>query len=269
MKLGLIQMTDKVKSCTDVQYQLALADDLGFDLAYLPKTRPERLLRSQPHRAEHLKIALDVTSFGPLSPSKIEQSVQRLHAQLDGRLALSIRMVGSDAPASDIAKAQTFETMFSYDPRPELSLEPSRYPMTRPRLDVIGLPTSGSVKDVTAAAQRGYFPMTPSWLSARQVARHWPAIVQGATSMMRHACLSHWHVARTIVIHDDPTVLHQYIYGSGSPIRRYFTALSVQGLIGKISMRILTALSSLALLRRFQILSSHYGRLLRNSAHCT
>lgn len=234
MRLGYIRIPDHRPSHdprTEIQDRLSLCSQLGVHVAYLPDTPPEQL--EHPHTAANSpKIALDASAFGPLSPSELEQAVRKLNNRLGGKLCLGVEMSCARVSAKRKANAQAFETMFSHDPRPERVKTTSRFPMTPHCPKIIGIPLTGHRDEAALAAARGYFPMTPSWLTKADAAQHWPAIVQGATSAVRRACTSHWQMARMIVIHEDQSVIDAYVFGSGSPIRRHFARLSAEGLIG-------------------------------------
>lgn len=234
MKLGYIRMQDASRASVGLD-QLALADRLNFQFAYFPNVDPHQFAPLLRTPTKTTQIALDASAFGALTPSQIENAVRSVNHSLGGKLCLGVEMCGADALPKAKSAAQAFETLFSYDPRPERALSISRFPMKPPCPDIIGVPVTGSCQEVSRAAARGYFPMTPSWLPEADVARLWPAIVAGATSAVRRASLCHWQLARVVVVHDDPATLNTYVYGPHSPIRHYFAQLAQRGLIdGKI-----------------------------------
>lgn len=231
MKLGYIRMPDENRVCTS-QNQLTLADSLNFHIAYFPKTDPQQFAMSLRAPTANTKIALDAAAFGPLTPSQIESAVRHVNHSLDGKLCLGVEMCGARASIRSKIDAQAFETLFSYSPQPDQAPSGSRFPMKPPCPNVIGLPVTGAREEAKLAAARGYFPMAPSWLRQTEVARLWPAIVEGATSALRRALPAHWQLSRVVVIHDDPATIDAYVFGQGSPIRRHFARLAQLGLIG-------------------------------------
>ena len=235
MKLGLIRTPSP--RATDVSRtalydELALAGSLGFDLAYLPKADPRWLMpyASSP-KLEHLRICLDASAFGRISPSDLEAAVRSTADALDGKLYIGIEMCSQKSSVRSRSEAQNFETLFAQDESNPIDYVASRFPMRPPCPEVVGIPVTGCAQEAALAAARGYRSLTPSWLPLREVARHWPAIVAGATSTLRRTRPSFWHLARTIVIHDDPAVLNRYVYGPQSPIRAYYSRLAASGLI--------------------------------------
>lgn len=229
MNLGLIRMPDPMGDPRALDVRLELASRLGFQMVYLPATKPRHVIG--PGRDSSVQIGLDASAFGPRSPSNLETDIRDLNDALEGRLNLGIRMCCGDVSTQSRAEAQNFETMFSRDSTLGRASVPSRFPLRSPCPKIMGIPVTGSAQEAKIAAARGYYPLTPSWLSHQDVARHWPAIVKGATSALRRARPSHWQVARSIVVHDDPATVQAYVFGAKSPFRAYYTRLMRQGLI--------------------------------------
>jgi hypothetical protein len=235
MKLCYIGLPD-ISRTQDTQFKakrhLTLAKSLNFHLAYFPNTDPTQLDMGQNTTSSATKIAFDASAFGKLTPTEVENAVRRVNDSLDGNLYVGVKMCGANASPQCKAQAQAFETLFSYDPRAEQVFGQTRFPMKPPCPTIIGLPVTGTSHEARDAAARGYHPMTPGWQLHRDIARIWPAIVGGATSAVRRACQSQWHVNRVVVVHDNSETLDAYIYGSNSPIRRHFAGLAQRGLIG-------------------------------------
>jgi hypothetical protein len=235
MKLGLIRIPEPRparEEQTAVCHQLMLVENLGFDLAYLPKLAPHQIAPSRlSTKTSKIRVGLDAMAFGRRAPRDLEAAVLAMNSDLDGRLSLGVEMCGPKASTRCKAEAQNIETLFSDNPAWEYTPGGSRSAMEPDCPEILGLPVVGSAQETALAAARGYRALTPSWLPHRDVARHWPAVVVGATSALRRARPSHWQLARTIVVHDDPAMVHAYVYGARSPIRRYYSRLAKRGLI--------------------------------------
>ena len=235
MKLGYIRMPNPNSKGIErgaIIDQIKLADTLGLELGYLPGISPQTLVRTKKMRTKNLQIGLDATQFGDLAPRELEAAIRTANDDLSGQLFLGVETGCGHGSRQSRAQAQTFETMFSQTSRDCESFAILRYPMKPPCPKIIGLPTNGSRDEIALAAARGYLPMTPSWLSTPEVARHWPAIVEGATSSWRRALPDQWKIARSIVIHNDRSVIQEYVFGPYSPIRKHYTRLAQKGLIG-------------------------------------
>ncbi len=234
MRLGILRHSD-LSVCSDpdrIRDELLLADELGFQLAYFPNFAPENVEGFQSLADGQVAIGLDAHAFGAHSPRKLETLIRDVNDQFGGRLVLGVQMCCGKVSTKCRVAAQIFETLFSSGSPREESFAASHFPMKPPCPDVIGLPAKGTSEEVALAAARGYLPFTACWLAQGDVAYHWPAIVEGATSAHRRACSSTWNVARMIVVHDDPTKIDAYVFGSDSPIRAYFSQLVKRGVLG-------------------------------------
>ncbi|MEP5759005.1 MAG: hypothetical protein ABJ327_06805 [Litoreibacter sp.] len=234
MKLGLIRTSGPHSTREDhnaISMQLALADTLGFDLAYFPKLAPTDIEGFKKSCGNDIHIGLDASALGSHSLDNLEAVIRGLNESLDGRLCLGVQMRDAETCGKLNVEAQKIETMLSHDPKHNAALIPSRFPMKPPHPRMLGMPTTGSADEAALSAARGYSSLTPSWLSFREAASHWPAIIKGATSALRRACLSQWQLARNVVVHDDPAVLEAYVFGTRSPIRAYYSRLTQHGLI--------------------------------------
>ncbi|MEP5155369.1 hypothetical protein [Planktotalea sp.] len=234
MELGFIRMPDCASARADLSASLghlSLADDLGIRIAYLPGLSPKQLLALGGAKTRNIKIALDATSFGRLSPRDMEHAVRQANEALQKRLYLGINICCDSSCAQQRAQAQEFETIFSQNAVLSDNAGRTTYPMKTPCPKVLGLPVQGTPQETAFAAARGYLPMTPSYLNTAEVARHWPAMVAGATSALRRANPRHWQLARSIIIHDDPATIRTYVFSPNSPIRKYYETLQQRGLL--------------------------------------
>ncbi|MEO9460093.1 MAG: hypothetical protein ABJG56_14015 [Lentilitoribacter sp.] len=234
MKLGYTRMPNPDPISVDqdtILDQIDLADKLGLELAYLPSLDPKILTGSKDLKTQNVHIGLDATAFGELSPRDLERAIRTTNDALWGKLVLGVEMGCGHGSTQSRAQAQNFETMFSQAPRSSSGFVSSRYPMKSPCPKIIGLPAKGTRDEVALAAACGYLPMTPSWLKVPDVARHWPAIVEGATASLRRAHPDHWKLARSVIVHNDRSVVQDYLFGSKSPVRKYYTRLAQSGLI--------------------------------------
>ena len=83
-------------------------------------------------------------------------------------------------------------------------------------------PFSGGV---TAAAQRGWEPISANFLQPQWVASHWPKYVEGCQAANRPADPGNWRVAKSIFVADDDKVAEEYGTGQGGPYYGYFNSL--------------------------------------------
>ena len=82
---------------------------------------------------------------------------------------------------------------------------------------------------VRANIQQSNATLSVSWLGEDQLSRHWAAHVQASTHARKRACPSDWHVARTIVICDDPQRAEAAVKSPDSPCRAYYAQMAQAG----------------------------------------
>ena len=81
---------------------------------------------------------------------------------------------------------------------------------------------SPSTEQITKNIQQDCESLSVSWLPKEQLARHWAAHVKGCTYAGKRACPTDWHVARTILICDDPARAEAAVKADDSPCRVYY-----------------------------------------------
>lgn len=80
-------------------------------------------------------------------------------------------------------------------------------------------------KGVSAAAARGWEPISANFLQPAWVASHWPNYVEGCLEAGRPAKSDNWRIAKSIFVADDSNVAEQYATGPDGPYFFYFNSL--------------------------------------------
>ncbi|HEX9462297.1 MAG TPA: LLM class flavin-dependent oxidoreductase [Alphaproteobacteria bacterium] len=80
-------------------------------------------------------------------------------------------------------------------------------------------------KGITAAAERGWLPISANFLQAPWVASHWPMYKKGRENVGAEARPQDWRVARSIFVADDEKTAQAYGKGPQSPYRFYYKQL--------------------------------------------
>ena len=78
---------------------------------------------------------------------------------------------------------------------------------------------------VTAAAERGWEPISANFLLPQWVKSHWGKYVPGCEKAGRPADPANWRVAKTVFVSDDADVAQRYGKGEDSPYRFYYKQL--------------------------------------------
>jgi hypothetical protein len=83
-----------------------------------------------------------------------------------------------------------------------------------------------TTEQVMANIQKSCASLSVSWLTKENLARHWAAHVKGCTYAGKRACPTDWHVARTILICDDPARAEAAVKAKDSPCRAYYSKVA-------------------------------------------
>jgi alkanesulfonate monooxygenase SsuD/methylene tetrahydromethanopterin reductase-like flavin-dependent oxidoreductase (luciferase family) len=78
---------------------------------------------------------------------------------------------------------------------------------------------------VTAAAARGWTPISANFLQPNWVASHWPKYQEGCARSGRPADPRDWRVAKSIFVADDEATAQRYAKGHDGPYAYYFQSL--------------------------------------------
>ena len=80
-------------------------------------------------------------------------------------------------------------------------------------------------KGVTAAAERGWEPISANFLQPQWVKSHWPKYVEGCENAGRIADPKNWRVAKCICVADDMATAKRYATDPNGPYYQYFYSL--------------------------------------------
>src|SRR5438105_3515610 len=104
-------------------------------------------------------------------------------------------------------------------------------PYQKPHPPIVVTAVAPFSKGVTAAAERGWTPISANFLQPPWVASHWPKYLEGCKNAGRVADRRDWRVAKSIFVADDDAAARRYAKEEGSPYRFYFRNL-MRKLIG-------------------------------------
>jgi alkanesulfonate monooxygenase SsuD/methylene tetrahydromethanopterin reductase-like flavin-dependent oxidoreductase (luciferase family) len=80
-------------------------------------------------------------------------------------------------------------------------------------------------RGVTAAAARGWEPISANFLLPQWVMSHWGRYVEGCQQGGRPADPANWRIAKTVFVADDAKKAREYGHGPQSPYRFYYAQL--------------------------------------------
>jgi alkanesulfonate monooxygenase SsuD/methylene tetrahydromethanopterin reductase-like flavin-dependent oxidoreductase (luciferase family) len=240
-----------------------LADQLGFSEGYVGEhvtdlaeniTSCMVFIASLAHRVKRMRLGTGTVNLPNTHPAAVASQIAMLDHLLDGRLNFGI------SPGGLLSDSEVFGTLdqdrnamflecidmvlaiwageapYSLEGKywkvstertlmPEIGQGSIGKPLQRPHPPIIVTAVAPYSKGVTAAAARGWDPISANFLMPRWVATHKDSYIQGCQEGGRPADLSNWRVAKIVFVADDEATAREYARGPQSPYVFYYRQL--------------------------------------------
>lgn len=98
-------------------------------------------------------------------------------------------------------------------------------PYQKPHPPIVVTAVAPFSAGVTAAAARGWDPISANFLQPQWVKSHWPKYVEGCEAGNRIADPANWRVAKSIFVADDDATAERYGTGADGPYHFYYNSL--------------------------------------------
>ncbi len=108
---------------------------------------------------------------------------------------------------------------------PELGQGFIAKPYQKPHPPIIVTAVAPFSKGVTAAAERGWDPISANFLQPKWVRTHWPNYALGCERGGRRADPKNWRVAKSVFVADDQTTARRYATDPSGPYHFYYKSL--------------------------------------------
>jgi alkanesulfonate monooxygenase SsuD/methylene tetrahydromethanopterin reductase-like flavin-dependent oxidoreductase (luciferase family) len=108
---------------------------------------------------------------------------------------------------------------------PELGQGVIAKPFQKPHPPIVVTAVAPFSKGVSAAAERGWDPISANFLQPKWVRTHWPNYVEGCAKGGRIADPRNWRVAKSIFVADDGATARRYATDPGGPYHFYYHSL--------------------------------------------
>jgi alkanesulfonate monooxygenase SsuD/methylene tetrahydromethanopterin reductase-like flavin-dependent oxidoreductase (luciferase family) len=108
---------------------------------------------------------------------------------------------------------------------PELGQGTIAKPYQKPHPPIIVTAVAPFSKGVTAAAERGWDPISANFLQPKWVRTHWPNYALGCERGGRRADPKNWRVAKSVFVADDQTTARRYATDPSGPYHFYYKSL--------------------------------------------
>jgi alkanesulfonate monooxygenase SsuD/methylene tetrahydromethanopterin reductase-like flavin-dependent oxidoreductase (luciferase family) len=199
---------------------------LGTGTINLPNSHPANVA-AQVAMLDHLldgKLNVGISPGGLLSDAEIfgNLGADRNAMFLEG--IDSVLKLWTGEPPYDIDgkfwKISTAKTLV-----PEIGQGIVGKPLQKPHPPIFVTAVAPYSKGVTAAAARGWEPISANFLMPKWVATHMASYAEGCKLGGRTLDFNNWRVAKSIFVAKDEATARNYARGTGSPYVHYFNSL--------------------------------------------
>jgi len=245
------------------QEAFLLADSLGYCEGYVGEhvtdlaeniTSCTMFLASLAGRVKAMRLGTGTVNLPNSHPATVAVQIAMLDHLLDGRLNLGISPGGllsdaeifgnldadrnamflegidivlklwAEAPPYDIDgkywKLTTARTLM-----PEIGQGIIAKPLQRPHPPIVVTAVAPFSRGVSAAAARGWDPISANFLLPKWVATHRNSYEEGCVAGRRAVDLGQWRVAKSIFVARDEATARRYARGPRSPYVHYYSSL--------------------------------------------
>jgi alkanesulfonate monooxygenase SsuD/methylene tetrahydromethanopterin reductase-like flavin-dependent oxidoreductase (luciferase family) len=248
---------------------ILLADRLGFTEAFIGEHVTDKaetitsclmFIASLAHETKRIKLGSGTINMPNTHPAAVAAQVAMIDHILEGRFLMGVSPGGllSDAEVfGNLDADRTAMFVEAMDMVLKIWLSKAPYeiegkywkistkrtlmadigqgiiqtPFQKPHPPIVVTAVAPFSKGVTAAAERGWTPISANFLQPVWVASHWPKYVEGCTKAGLPAKPADWRVAKSVFVADDAATAKRYAKQGNSPYAFYYKQLMTK-LIG-------------------------------------
>ena len=199
---------------------------LGTGTVNLPCYHPA-MVASQVAMVDHMaegRFLFGVSPGGLLSDAEIFGNLDRDRgAMFVEAIDHVLALWSSDPPYRRDGAFWSFSTERTLIP--ELGQGTVMKPYQRPHPPIVVTAVAPFSKGVSAAAERGWDPISANFLLPQWVKTHFPRYAEGCEAGGRQAELANWRVAKSVFVADDLATAERYATDPGGPYFQYYHSI--------------------------------------------
>lgn len=225
-------VTDAAENITSCMIFIAtLADKvkrmrLGTGTVNMPNSHPAHVA-GQVAMLDHLldgRLNFGISPGGLLSDAEVFGNLDNdRNAMFLEAIDMVLGIWGSEAPYNLHGNFWTISTERTM--MPEIGQGIIGKPLQEPHPPIVVTAVAPFSKGVTAAAARGWDPISANFLLPKWVATHKNSYLDGCEQGGRPGDLANWRVAKSIFVADDLQTAKDYVFSEGSPYLFYYDSL--------------------------------------------
>jgi alkanesulfonate monooxygenase SsuD/methylene tetrahydromethanopterin reductase-like flavin-dependent oxidoreductase (luciferase family) len=199
---------------------------LGSGTINLPNSHPANVA-AQVAMIDHLlkgRFLMGISPGGLMSDAEVFGNYQRdRNAMFVEGINMVLDIWKGEPPYNlegQFWKISTEKTMI-----PEIGQGIILQPLQKPHPPIYVMVVAPYSKGVTAAAERGWLPVSGNFLLPKWQKTHWPSYAEGRKNVGATPDPADWTVAKSIFVADDAKTARAYGHGPDGPYAFYFTQL--------------------------------------------
>jgi alkanesulfonate monooxygenase SsuD/methylene tetrahydromethanopterin reductase-like flavin-dependent oxidoreductase (luciferase family) len=231
----ITDLAENVTSC--LMFLASVAHDtkaivLGSGTLNMPNSHPAAIA-AQVAMLDHIlrgRFIMGISPGGLMSDAEVFGNYKKDRNEIFLEAINMVLAIWAGAAPYDLEgkhfKVTTAQTMI-----PEIGQGTIIKPYQSPHPPIVVTAVAPHSKGVTAAAERGWQPISANFLLPEWVATHWPRYAEGRRNAGATAKPEEWRVAKSIFVADDAATAERYGRGPEGPYHFYFKQL-VRKLVG-------------------------------------
>lgn len=220
---------ENITSC--IAFLASLAQDtrrvtLGTGTLNLPNSHPVTVATSVA-LLDHLlegRFIMGISPGGLPSDMEAYENLGRNRTQMFLECINHVLAIWAGEPPYEI-KGQFWNISTGKTMIPEIGQGIMLKPFQTPHPPIVVTAVEPFSAGVTAAAARGWEPISANFLLPQWVKSHWGKYAEGCAQAKRPADPANWRVAKTVFVAEDDRTAREYGFGAQSPYRFYYGQL--------------------------------------------
>jgi alkanesulfonate monooxygenase SsuD/methylene tetrahydromethanopterin reductase-like flavin-dependent oxidoreductase (luciferase family) len=231
----ITDLAENVTSC--LMFLASVAHDtktmvLGSGTVNMPNSHPAAIA-AQVAMLDHMlrgRFIMGISPGGLMSDAEVFGNYKKDRNEIFLEAIDMVLAIWAGTAPYDL-KGKHFTVTTGQTMIPEIGQGSIIKPYQTPHPPIVVTAVAPHSKGVTAAAARGWLPISANFLLPEWVASHWPRLVEGRQSVGAVASPADWRVAKSIFVADDDATAKRYGHGADGPYHFYFKQL-VRKLVG-------------------------------------
>ena len=199
---------------------------LGTGTVNMPNHHPA-MVAAEVAMVDHMaegRFIFGISPGGLMSDAEVFGNLDRDRTAMFLEAINQVLAIWEGEPPYDL-KGEFWDISVARTQIPELAQGVIAKPYQKPHPPIVVTAVAPFSKGVTAAAARGWEPISANFLQPQWVKTHWPNYVEGCEAAGRPADARNWRIAKSIFVADDAATAERYATDPNGPYAFYYRSL--------------------------------------------